>query len=280
MNPNIYFWDNLLQYRFLELYQITKEFTVNIEDIFKVTLLYCGYTKCISINTKIGRIKVSSLNQYRFALDKYTNKYKTGIDQLIVECAKEYGDMKIKDKIVFDIGANVGDSALFFATNGAKKVYAYEPYPYLYKKAKINISKKRLKSKITLINEAVSGGEDTILLPSNYKATGGSSIKNFKSGKKIHVTSLLQISRKYNTKNACLKIDCEGSEYEILLKTPKAIIRNFSEIALEYHYGYINLRNYLIDSGFKVTITRPKKIYNPEAENPNMVCGLLYAKRD
>jgi hypothetical protein len=38
-----------------------------------------------------------------------------------------YWDVDVKDKVVVDIGAYIGDSALFFASRGAKIVYAYEP---------------------------------------------------------------------------------------------------------------------------------------------------------
>ncbi|WP_338604544.1 FkbM family methyltransferase [Sulfolobus tengchongensis] len=41
----------------------------------------------------------------------------------------------VHGKEVIDIGANVGDTALYFAINGAKRVYSFEPLLPAYKEA-------------------------------------------------------------------------------------------------------------------------------------------------
>jgi len=52
-----------------------------------------------------------------------------------------------------DVGAASGDTAIYFALNGAKHVYAFEPYPYSYNIAKENIKLNHLEDKITMLNE-------------------------------------------------------------------------------------------------------------------------------
>ena len=42
--------------------------------------------------------------------------------------------------------------------------------------------------------------------------------------------------------NLVLKMDCEGSEYRIILNTDKKILRKFTQIIMEYHFGYKNLK--------------------------------------
>jgi ribosomal protein L11 methylase PrmA len=49
---------------------------------------------------------------------------------------QEYQFLPVKDRTVIDIGANVGDSSIYFALRGADKVIALEPLPTSYKMAK------------------------------------------------------------------------------------------------------------------------------------------------
>ena len=40
----------------------------------------------------------------------------------------DYDFLKVEDKIIVDIGANIGDTAIYFAVKGAKKVIGLEPF--------------------------------------------------------------------------------------------------------------------------------------------------------
>ena len=48
-------------------------------------------------------------------------------------------------------------------------------------------------------------------------------------------------------------------------------------IQIEYHYGYENLVKKLLDVGFDVKYTNPRKYYNNEADNKEMELGYIYA---
>lgn len=67
---------------------------------------------------------------------------------------------------VVDIGANVGDSSLYFAAKGASHVYAFEPLPLAYAVALENIKLNHLENKITLCNGAVGSKEGKIKVTS------------------------------------------------------------------------------------------------------------------
>lgn len=61
-----------------------------------------------------------------------------------------------ENKILIDIGANIGDTPLYFANKGYE-VYAFEPLPHIAKIAGENIElNPNLKNKITYVNKAVS----------------------------------------------------------------------------------------------------------------------------
>ena len=51
---------------------------------------------------------------------------------------KIYSKLPVKDRIVIDVGGNIGDSSLLFATLGAKKVIMIEPQPKFFPATKIS----------------------------------------------------------------------------------------------------------------------------------------------
>jgi FkbM family methyltransferase len=185
----------------------------------------------------------------------------------------QYASLNIKDKYVVDIGANIGDSAIYFGLNGAKHVYAFEPYPYSCKIASRNIKLNKMESKITIINKACSSFKNSFIIDPNFKNVSNIKIKNFKFGKRINMISLENIARNYHIINGALKIDCEGCEYDIILNSSNDVLRKFSNIIIEYHKGYVNLKRKIENAGFKTYISRPK------LSNGNFMIGLIYAKR-
>ncbi|MBU0527645.1 FkbM family methyltransferase [Candidatus Micrarchaeota archaeon] len=183
-------------------------------------------------------------------------------------------------KDVVDIGANIGDSALYFALRGAKHVYGFEPYPYVYKTALENIRINGLEEKITMLNSAIGGKEGTIIINPETQSFIGSDLKASANGAKVSIITLENTVNKLKIKDGLLKIDCEGGEYQIILSAPNEILRNFNEIIIEYHYGYLDLKNKLECAGFSVKMLGfPFRRYNPHSSNSNMTVGILHAKR-
>jgi len=187
--------------------------------------------------------------------------------------------LDVKGKDVVDVGANVGDSAIYFALKGARHVYAFEPYPYSYNIAKKNIKLNHLEDKITLLNEGC-GKSGFVTIKEDYENTGGTDLKNFKEGKKIKIESLDEIVKRFSLKHAELKVDCEGCEYDLILNASDEALKAFDQIIMEYHYGYRNLVKGLEQAGFKVKYSLPKYFYSREAEDNNTYpyIGLIYAK--
>jgi FkbM family methyltransferase len=192
----------------------------------------------------------------------------------------EYGWLNVKGKTVIDIGANIGDTAIYFALKGAKHVYAFEPYPYSYGIATQNVRLNGLEDRITLLNEGCGKEKRKIKIDVSYKNFGGTDLKNFKNGTNINITTLGELVKRFDiSSEAVLKIDCEGCEYGVLLNTENSNLRKFKQIQIEYHYGYLNLKKKLEDAGFNVSRKLPNFISNLEAENSEMLIGLLYANR-
>jgi len=64
--------------------------------------------------------------------------------------------LDVKDKVVVDIGANIGNSAIHFVNSGAKRVIAIEPDSFTYDLLRENVRINEMHSIVTPINEVVS----------------------------------------------------------------------------------------------------------------------------
>lgn len=95
-------------------------------------------------------------------------------------------------------------------------------------------------------------------------------VSSSKRVKEIQIYSLRTLVSKFEVKDAILKMDCEGYEYN-LLDEDEEILRRFRMIQIEYHYGYEKLEEKLKKAGFKVKHTEPINFYNAKV-------GYIYAE--
>jgi hypothetical protein len=69
-------------------------------------------------------------------------------------------------------------------------------------------------------------------------------------------------------------MDCEGCEYETILKAQPSDLAMFDQIVVKYHNGYIELRKVLESAGFE-TMLKPMR----SAKVPIEKQGYVLAKR-
>lgn len=144
-------------------------------------------------------------------------------------------------KTVFDVGANIGDTAIYFARRGAR-VVAFEPLPEVYRRALVNVHLNGFDSGVVIHNVAIGAKEDIIRINER-------SIKLHSSGGfSVHASSREESSRGTAVRVArlssflegedpyLLKLDCEGSEYDIILEDYSSV-RQFHVVFAEWHEG-------------------------------------------
>ena len=164
----------------------------------------------------------------------------------------EFKNME-KGMIILDIGSNVGDTALDFASKGLT-VYGFEPVKELYELSLKNVGlNPHLKDKTNLFNYAVSYKKGTISID---KMDSTSDYVDTEDSYEIEVITLEDILSKFNIKPTLLKMDCEGCEFDIVRNTD---LRDFEEIIMEHHAGLRNdnhedIVNILEKQGFKVNV--------------------------
>ena len=71
--------------------------------------------------------------------------------------------------------------------------------------------------------------------------------KETSNGVEIRTKTLTDIIKENNLKNAFLKIDCEGCEYEIFAGLGQNVLGIFDEIWIEYHWGLVITENIIIN---------------------------------
>ncbi len=159
---------------------------------------------------------------------------------------KQWDFLNVQNKSVLDIGAFVGDSPIYFILKGAKKVYAIEPHPKAYVEMLENTVLNKIISKIIPIEMGINYEKDYVYIPKEEINIEGSLFRagvpldrsvpfNPKSkGIKVPAGKLSDIIDKYNIDVQILKMDCEGCEYDAILKDYDTI-KEFDEIGFEYH---------------------------------------------
>ncbi|MDE1851613.1 MAG: FkbM family methyltransferase [Candidatus Micrarchaeota archaeon] len=192
-------------------------------------------------------------------------------DQFMLD---QYQWLKPNGKEIVDIGACIGDTAIYFAMNGARHVYSFEPYPYSFRIARKNIRLNGMSNRITLLNEGCGARNCTIAVNEGFESDELSSIRDFGKGKRISMVTLEGIVKRYGLEDALLKIDCEGSEYGIIIGADKGTLRKFSKMMIEYHNGYRNLKEKLESAGFSVSVEPPTYLANRK-----VYFGFLFARR-
>lgn len=154
--------------------------------------------------------------------------------------------LDLTNKTIIDIGANLGIISIVLAKkNPGIKIYAFEPlrenYENLLKNIELNGIDKNI---ITVENKAVTKDGRNINMSININNRGGSSISDVisvnssmsKENCGIESITLEEIVKKYKIdKIDLLKIDCEGSEYEILYNTKEDILKNIDYLVGEFH---------------------------------------------
>ena len=194
----------------------------------------------------------------------------------------DYKFLEFSNSVVIDVGANIGDSSIYFAINGAKKVISIEPFPYTYSylERNIRINNNEIGGKILAINAGISDENKVVLLGDDYISGVGSTLGGESSGKRnveIPVYTLEYVTNKYNLfENIILKMDCEGCEYESILSSSNDTLRKFKQIQIEYHHGPKKLAERLIQAGFDIKI---EGLYHVKRklEHSDLYIGYLYA---
>jgi FkbM family methyltransferase len=155
----------------------------------------------------------------------------------------DYEPLNVGGKTVVDVGAYVGDSAIYFALKGAERVIAIEPHPSAYIEMLDNIKLNNLEGVIVPVNAGLASRPGKICIEYNVNTSNTGVIYHRPGDCPITVpaVTLGELIGRFsiNVDDAVLKMDCEGCEYDVILNDYEHV-RLFRELILEYHSYAVN----------------------------------------
>jgi FkbM family methyltransferase len=151
-----------------------------------------------------------------------------------------------KSDVFLDIGGQIGTFSIDIADK-VKQVYTFEPFKENYDLLESNIALNKTKN-VCAFNKAVVGNDDqerTLYAGGKFNGlganTGGFSLIDTESEEKVVVqcANINAIIKKFGITK--IKMDCEGSEYEII---KNADFLGIKELILEYHFNLLGMAKY------------------------------------
>jgi len=175
--------------------------------------------------------------------------------------------------VVVDIGMNVAVASLFFARNGFQ-VFAYEPFGQTFKRAQKNLALNPQLSRQVLAYQFGLGRErrvvETAYCAKSSPACGlFTGPQSFKEDNEVISEAILiesvcevlgEILGRVGSKTIIMKIDCEGSEYEIMQALESGtMLHCVSVFLIEWHrlapfHDPSKLVEILLNGGFVIFI--------------------------
>lgn len=205
-------------------------------------------------------------------------------DFVSVFVTREYERLPVAGRQVLDVGASIGDSATYFAARGAARVIAVEPWPMTFNHLCKNVERNALGSVIVPMRLGVGHPGEAALDKGEagdgaYQVRDSDQARHANDKVVVAIRSLETLTDEVGVFEGVLKMDCEGGEYAAIIEASDRILRRFSHILMEYHYGYRNLKARLEVAGFRVEFGRPNRIHYPSKSPSQGSLGMLYAER-
>ena len=237
--------------------------------------------KQIKIYKKQNKRIIETSDGIKFYLDSI-HPSNTIVETFIEKIHQINSLERLDNKIILDIGAECGDTALFYANLGAT-VYSFEPIKENCDAMNRNLElNPELAKKITLTNGAI--GEDKILkfFKDPTTPTHGASFVHNKRGKNALIEmvqgfSLETVLKKFKIENIeLMKMDCKGCEFFLnkpALDKIRRIKIEFAGFHPEKTVEDVLLK--LKNNGFSYVIYRSSNSRN----HSNKEVGYIYAEK-
>ncbi len=180
-----------------------------------------------------------------------------------------------RNDIVIDIGGHIGLFTLYasqFCKNG--QIFTFEPMTENFNLLSQNILSNNLKY-VQHFNLAVTNSNSPVTLYLNDDDAGHSMFSESSKSVNVNSISLKEIFDKNKIEHCnFLKLDCEGSEYEIIKNLPSEYFQKIDKMIIEYHM--VDTHPELLDELMQILKSQHFKFETKTLFND---IGFLYALR-
>jgi FkbM family methyltransferase len=269
------------------LFRMDSQFSrVAFDNALQLLMNYCKYGGFVVDKSKRPPRKgiALDLNEMIVTTYKGINFFLEDIDPWTITetFLLNIHESEVRGKTVIDIGAQAGDTALYFASKGAEKVYAVEPiqtnFSALIRNLQLNPA---LSGKIIPIKAAL-GPSGKLLLkyflsPSGLSGTASGFSNEGEVTEEVESYTLGDLLKKQGIPSVdVLKMDCKGCEW---LLTKEDIEKVNEQIKIEWSFGnrekVSSLLQLLHAAGFNTRIF----MHNPRFEGKIDQHGTIVAER-
>ncbi len=197
---------------------------------------------------------------------KYYYRYNTSDeDQLKAFSIKDFlvnEKIFFHDDLIIDVGAHIGTFAIPLSSkvkNG--KIYAIEPCKETYDILEKNIKLNKVKNVIPCKLALSSSNKTTRLYHGSTNLGHSLTFENEGACENVETADLKTFFKRYGIKSCdFMKLNCEGSEFEIILSADRETLRKTDFYVISYHeyynkkYKKEDLIEHLKSNGFSVTL--------------------------
>ncbi|MCI4319336.1 MAG: FkbM family methyltransferase [Thermoplasmata archaeon] len=164
---------------------------------------------------------------------------------------------------VVDVGAANGDSAVYFAVNGASRVIALEPDRSSFTLARASVAASGVGDRVTVVEAglgAYSGDRElhTSSTHPNASAVDPPPLVSERIGydrvATVPILSLADVLQKFGlVRIDLLKLSCVGCEYAVIGALSRDLLDRVGALIVQFHDGVQELEPLLRHSGFRTT---------------------------
>lgn len=241
--------------------------------ISKTTELRRGYRNWLWLALSIGLSKAGILNRDLVAVTRHGSRIvcpnvgsaRSVLAEVYIhdeyDLAHFVPGMMTQEPIVLDIGAHVGIFTVSVCERfGNARVYCYEPSPHAFAYLSANVAQNALGDRVTVINKAVTARAGSLPFFADDLASGGNTLFTElpRDGQRqlvVESESFERVMANVPGQVDILKIDCEGSEYPIVLESPASAWSRVTNVLLEHHpvngRSWDELKSKLTSLGFE-----------------------------
>ena len=201
-----------------------------MSDNTNFTFDYCGKSITLYLPMQEDHIQKQILNSKNF--------YE-------IDLLEEIGRLPLKDGIICDIGANIGNHSVYFSSILKRDVFAFEPNKIARDILDKNIELNDLRNKVKVFQVGLGSEETQGSMDINTSNLGASRLNLVPNGDVAIKTLDSYITKNINV--SLLKIDVEGFEIEVLEGAKETIKNNKPLIVIETqtHRDFLNINEKL-----------------------------------